>query len=289
MENPERPNAPRFDFGGAQFNLESEPERKLLGWVFNQFLYGEVTGIQCGHWLYHAPSLQAASFLAKQAGEELAHVRKILRIFSLLGEKPGPAHWAVRFLSTGMMGGSWGEHVALEMALGEGLVLQVFYALVDTTRGHREIHKILETAASEEERHVEFGERETRVWLRARPGSRKHLLGLALVQTFALTALKGFVTKRIALQVGPEHPVLRRFGDFYDHTLRDFETRIENLGLSARPLRELVRLEKFGLIAALPFRILAGKLRSRGPLLTETYLDDPALASESRRYSHPAS
>ena len=113
-------------WAGAGFDLAKPEERQLLAWVFNQFLYGEVTGIQCGHWLYHSPSLQAATFIAKQAGEELAHVRKFLRIFSLLGEKPGPAHWAVRFLSTGMMGGSWGEHVALEMALGEGLVLSVF-------------------------------------------------------------------------------------------------------------------------------------------------------------------
>jgi len=94
----------RFDFKGAQFDLTSESDRKLLGWIFNQFLYGEVTGIQCGHWLYQAPSLNAASFLAKQASEELSHVRKILRIFSLLGEKPDKAHWAIRFLSTGMMG-----------------------------------------------------------------------------------------------------------------------------------------------------------------------------------------
>src|SRR3954464_6308971 len=104
----------RFDFGGAKFRLPRDAA--LLGWIFSQFLYGEVTGIQCGHWLYRAPHFGAAVFLAKQAGEELSHVKKFLRILSLLGEKPEPAHWAVRFLSTGMMGGSWGEHVALEMA-----------------------------------------------------------------------------------------------------------------------------------------------------------------------------
>src|SRR4051794_2204621 len=147
----------RFDWQGAGFDLSRPEERKLLAWVFNQFLYGEVTGIQCGHWLYRAPSLRAASFLAKQAGEELSHVRKILRIFSLLGERPGRAHPAIVFLSTGMMGGSWGEHVALEMAIGEGLVLGVFYAMADTIP-HPEIRKILEQAVGEEERHVEFGE-----------------------------------------------------------------------------------------------------------------------------------
>ena len=121
-----------YDFNGAAFDLEKAGDRALLAWIFNQFLYGEVTGIQCGHWLYRAPHLNAAAFLAKQAGEELSHVRKFLRILSLLGEKPDTAHSAVRFLSTGMMGGIWGEHVAIEMALGEGLVLGVFYALIDT-------------------------------------------------------------------------------------------------------------------------------------------------------------
>src|SRR5690606_21245675 len=108
---------------GAQFELPRD--RELLAWIFNQFLYGEVTGIQCGYWLYRAPHLSAASFLARQATEELSHVRRFLRILSLLGAEPKAAHRVIRFLSTGMMGGSWGEHVALEMALGEGLVLNV--------------------------------------------------------------------------------------------------------------------------------------------------------------------
>jgi 1,2-phenylacetyl-CoA epoxidase catalytic subunit len=197
----------RFDFGGAQFDLSgagdaSARDRRLLGWVLNQFLYGEVTGIQCGHWLYRAPHLGAATFLAKQASEELSHVRKILRILTLLGERPAEAHPAVKFLSTGMMGGSWGEHVAMEMALGEGLVLAVFYALVDTTQGHPEIHRILTSAASEEERHVEFGERETRAWLQAHPADRRRLLALALVQTVAMRVLKRFVVRKLRSEVG---------------------------------------------------------------------------------------
>ena len=47
-----------FDFGGAR--LEAGRDKALLGWMMNQFLYGEVTGIQCGHWLYQAPDLEAA-------------------------------------------------------------------------------------------------------------------------------------------------------------------------------------------------------------------------------------
>ena len=52
----------RFDFGAAAFELPRD--RDMLGWIFSQFLYGEVTGIQVGHWIHHAPDLESARFLA---------------------------------------------------------------------------------------------------------------------------------------------------------------------------------------------------------------------------------
>src|SRR5215475_11326695 len=116
----------RFDFGGARSRLPRD--RELLGWIVDRFLYGEVTGIQVGHWLYAAPSLEAATFFARQASEELAHVRVFLRIHALLGTKPGPAHPVFRFLSTGAIGIVFAEPAATEMAVGEGLVLAVFQA-----------------------------------------------------------------------------------------------------------------------------------------------------------------
>ncbi|HUP58666.1 MAG TPA: ferritin-like domain-containing protein [Bdellovibrionota bacterium] len=273
----------RFDFKGASFDLSRESDRRLLGWIFNQFLYGEVTGIQCGHWLYRAPSLHAASFLAKQAGEELSHVRKILRIFSLLGEQPGKAHPAIVFLSTGMMGGGWGEHVALEMALGEGLVLGVFYAMADTIPDP-EIKKILEHATVEEERHVEFGERETLEWIHRYPKSRKMLLGLALVQVIALKALKRFVVGRLLKQYGSDHPVMGQFGAFYDQTMRCLEARVDRLGLSDVPISQLTATRKLGLIATVPFRKVAARFTQRQGRLTATYLQDAALLAEAERF-----
>src|SRR5262245_2648370 len=102
-----------FDFGGAK--LDSSRDQKLLGWIMNQFLYGEVTGIQVGHWIYEAPDLESARFLSRQAMEEFQHVENFLRIMNLIGTEPAKPHPAVRFLSTGMMGASWAEHVALEM------------------------------------------------------------------------------------------------------------------------------------------------------------------------------
>jgi hypothetical protein len=272
----------RFDFGGAEFDLSKKEDRKFLGWVFNQFLYGEVTGIQCGHWLYRAPHLNAAAFLAKQAGEEISHVRRVRRILSLLGEDPAPAHGAVRFLSTGMMGGSWGEHVALEMALGEGLVLEVFYAMADTIP-HPEIRKILTTAAIEEQRHVEFGERETQTWLSANPRAKKSVLAQALVQSIALRWLKSFVIKKLAKQ-NPRHPVLSQFDRFYDHALKMFDLRIERLGLSSKPLEKMSFSEKTMLLCLLPMRRVWLKLTSpKERLLTSTYLDDPVMLAESER------
>jgi hypothetical protein len=275
-----------FDFGGARFDGASAEDRRFLGWVYNQFLYGEVTGIQCGHWLYRAPSLNAAAFLARQAAEELSHVKRILRILSLLGEAPAPAHPVIRFLSTGMMGGAWGEHVVLEMALGEGLVLGVFYALARTS-GDPEIARIVESAAVEEERHVEFGERESQAWLVAHPRSARLYLGLALVQLWGLGKLKVYVARRLARQAeasgaGP-HPVLGQFEAFFAHSIRCLELRIERLGLSRGPISRLGRIEKTWLVAMIPLRKVLHRLRFRQSLLTSTYLRDPSVLAEAPR------
>ena len=146
-----------FDFGGAK--LDPVRDKELIGWMLNQFLYGEMTGIQVGHWLYDAPDVNAAKFLARQSLEEMQHVDNFLRMMTMMGVQPAPAHWAVRFLSTGMMGGSWAEHVALEMAQGEGFVLMAFYGVIDTL-DHKPSVDILKRAVKQEERHVEFGERD---------------------------------------------------------------------------------------------------------------------------------
>ena len=284
----------RFDFKGARFDLSRPGELALLRWIFSQFLYGEVTGIQCGHWLYRAPHLGAATFLARQASEELSHVRKFLRIFSLIGERPERAHPAIRFLSTGMMGKSWGEHVALEMALGEGLVLGAFYALVDTI-DDPEIHRILATAAAEEERHVEFGESEAATWLVSHPKDRPVLLAKALLQTWTLSRIRRFISRKFSRGNLAEHPVLRQLDAFFEHSIRCFDLRIDRLGLSWVPVRSMTRLERVWLVGSLPFRGLAARIRrffrAGAPLLTTTYLSDPALKEEQERFlsSRPAS
>jgi bacterioferritin (cytochrome b1) len=266
-----------FDFGEARFEVDRD--RELLVWIFSQFLYGEVTGIQVGHWLYRAPTLDAANFLARQAVEELSHVDRFRDILALLGGAPVPAHPAVRFLSSGMMGDDWAEHVCLEMALGEGYVLGVLYALIDTLE-QEEIRAILRRATKQEERHVAFGEAETAKALAASPRLRRRLLGLALWSLLGVSALAQAVDRKRER----EHPVLRRFPEFLRHLRATTELRLERLGL----------LDGLGgKLSSIPFPSRWSKMMasaaehgvrriwpSKRSLLTRTYLSDERLRTE---------
>jgi hypothetical protein len=262
-----------FDWSGAR--LQPTRDRAVLGWVMNQFLYGEVTGIQCGHWLYAAPDLDAARFFARQAVEEFQHVDNFLRILDLLGERPAAPHRVVRLLSTGMMPSTFEEHVCLEMALGEGFVLMALYAVIDTI-DHAEIREILLRAVRQEERHVEFGERRTAAAIRERPSLRRKLLGLSLVSTWAVRRLGKYLEGKLPA----DHPVLHRLPEFLDFTIECGELRLRRMGITDAPLGELSLARKAAAvvgayasnIAALPLRLWP---RRR---LTETYLRDPQVA-----------
>src|SRR3954470_17533369 len=269
-----------FDFGGAK--LDPVRDRELLEWMFNQFLYGEVTGIQVGHWLYDAPDLEAAKFLARQSLEEMQHVDNFLRIMGMLGLQPRPAHPAVRFLATGMMGGSWAEHVALEMAQGEGFVLQAFYAVIDTL-DHKPSIDILRRAVKQEERHVEFGEDQTKKAIEGRAWVRRRLLGLALVSMWGVRRLAGYMEKRLP----KDHVVLKHLPAFLAHANKCAELRLRRIGLLDRPLEELSGARRALLVAeayggklvggvgsliAIPFRLLPWFRKKR---VTDTYLADP--------------
>jgi len=269
-----------FDFGGAR--LDPSRDAKLLAWVMNQFLYGEITGIQCGHWLYQAPDLEAARFFSRQAVEEFQHVDNFLRILELLGEEPGPAHRMVRFLSTGMMPASFEEHVCLEMALGEGFVLMALYGVIDTI-DHDEIRAILSRAVKQEERHVEFGEQRTVRAIRERPRLRRRLLGLSLVSIWAVRRLARFMRSRL-----PEHEVLSQLPAFLEFSVSCAEQRLLRMGVLTKPLAELGAAAKAMAVAGAwsasflrtPLRLLPKRR------LTETYLRDPAIARLDRR-PHP--
>jgi hypothetical protein len=266
-----------FDFRGAR--LDPSRDRELLQWIFNQFLYGEVTGIQVGQWLYDAPDLESARFLAKQAIEELQHISNFLRIMQMMGLSPGKPHGVVRFLATGMMADSWAEHVAMEMALGEGFVLMAFYAVIDTL-DHPEAVEILTRAVRQEEGHVDFGEQETMRLIARDPALRRRLLGLALVWMWGVRRIAQFMQSRL-----PTHETLRHMPDFLGLTLACSEQRLLRMGVLERPLAELSTAHKAALVSEAYARKsgdsvlkllrvpdLRGKKR-----LTDTYLQDPAV------------
>jgi len=259
----------RFDFRGARFRLPRDAA--LLGWVFDQFLYGEVTGIQCGHWLYAAPTLEAAAFFARQATEELAHVRVFLRLHALLGTRPGPAHPVVRWLSTGSMGRDFAEHVSTEMAVGEGMVLVVFQALIDTI-DEPAIVRLLEGATRQEERHVAFGEQQTLALVRENPCLADVLLGMNLVSLLALPRLARHVQRRL----GMDHEVLCQAEAFLAHVVDVTELRLQRMGLLKGRLSELGTIRRGWLVARAQVHRQWARFR-RTRRLTDTYLEDPAL------------
>jgi hypothetical protein len=277
-----------FDFGGAR--LRPAEDRALLSFLLDQFLYGEVAANQIGEWLYDAPDLESARFLARQAVEELQHVDNFVRIMGLVGLEPGPAHRLVRFLVTGMKAASWPEHVGLIMAAGEGMVLMALYGLIDTL-DHAEAVEILKRAARQEERHVEFGEQQTMRVVAKRPALRRRLLGLSLVSLWAARRLAAAMRRRLAAASpdSPDSPILRRLPDFAEAVARSHELRLQRMGLVEGPLdalparrRALLVAEAYagralGMLASLaarPLRALGLLPRRR---LTDTYLRDPAL------------
>ena len=270
-----------FDFGGDR--LDPVRDKDMIAWILNQFLYGEMTGIQVGHWFYQAPDVEAAKFLARQSLEEMQHVDNFLRMLRSMDMEPGPAHPMVRFLSTGMMGGSWAEHVCLEMAAGEGFVLVAFYAVIDTL-DHKPSVDILRRAVKQEERHVEFGEQQTMKAIAAHPGLRRRLTGLHLVSLWGVRRLARFMQKRLP----QDSAILRHLPAFLEHTNRCAELRMQRMGLVDRPLAEISAARKALLVAEaygakipgalvslalLPFKLIAAPFRKRR--LTDTYLADP--------------
>src|SRR4051812_21094370 len=218
-----------FDFGGKK--LDPVRDKDVIVWAVQQFLYGEVTGIQIGHWLYNAPDLESARFLSRQAVEEFQHVGNFLRILEILGARPDKATGVVRFLATGLMGNDWSEHVAMEMALGEGLVLQAFYAMIDTI-DEDEITAILKRGVKQEERHVEFGERQTKKAIQGKPWLRRRLLGLSLVTLWGVARLEALMKRSLPM----DHPALQQLPELVRHTVRVAELRLQRIGLVDRPL-----------------------------------------------------
>jgi hypothetical protein len=243
----------------------------VLSWIFNQFLFGEVTGVQVGSWLAQAPDFEAAQFLARQANEEMAHVKLFLRA---LDAEPQPPHRALRFLTTDFAGGTYVEHTCLEMALGEGFVLMAIYALIDTLP-ESEARNLLIGLSRQEEGHVTFGGDQTQRWLRREPSRARHLLGLALISVLGIGQLAGWVRGRYG-----DHPVLSQMPGFLRASTGAAELRLRRMGVLDRPLDAIPGTERASLMAGSVARRYGRALnpfRPKPTPLTETYLRDPEL------------
>jgi hypothetical protein len=261
-----------FDFGGARFDLGRD--REVLAWIFSQYLYGEVTGVQVGHWLEIAPDFDAAQFLARQANEEMAHVKLFLRILDSLGATPQPPHRALSFLATDFAGATFQEHCLLEMAVGEGFVLTAIYAFIDTLP-EGEIRTLMSGLARQEEGHVSFGEDQTLRSLAGRPSSARHLLGLTLVAMLGVRAIARYTAKRFV-----DHPVLKQMPAFLEHANAVTELRLRRLGVIDRPMASLGRAERAALMGkamASRYSRAVNPFRHKPAKLTKTYLGDPAI------------
>jgi len=172
-----------------------------------------------------------------------------------------------------MMGDDWAEHVCLEMALGEGCVLNVLYALIDAL-DPVEIHAILVRATRQEERHVAFGESETQQAIHDDPRVKGRLLGLSLWSLLGIDVLARAVARRSS----DGHPVLEQFPAFLKQVRTSTELRLERLEILEKPISEmgfLLRSSKMGLAAVghMARRLWPG----RRPRLTKTYLEDRRL------------
>ncbi|MDM7916133.1 MAG: ferritin-like domain-containing protein [Candidatus Eisenbacteria bacterium] len=207
-------HAPGYDFGGATFDLESPQDREIVRFILSQALYGEATGVYCGKSLYAARSLEAAQFYVRQAAQELRHLEVFGSIFRELDMRPSRAHWVIRFLST--HNNYYPVKVMMEHLIGEGLVLDLFrdvlmQTLPDSDPRVPPIKRKLEAICRDEEKHVAWGERETRRLARGSALLRTAYFGILELQLALLPVLVKAVASR-----GEGHPVLGQTGAFLD-------------------------------------------------------------------------
>lgn len=257
-----------FDFQGATFDLERD--KTLLGWILSQALFGESTGCYCGAALYAAPDVAAATFLSRQALEEFQHFKQFLGIFQRLGIQPVKPHPIMKFLTTHET--LWDHHVTLEMAVGEGLVLTTFYALIDTMPDP-EIRRVLQGIARQEATHVQFGEERAMLAIRGKPWLARQLLGLNLISLDAARLLGGTVAEQLAPK---DHPVLRHLPEFVGFVTRVTELRLTRMGILTVPLEQISSRNRLALMAE---GVVARRIRSflnpERAHIPDNYLDDP--------------
>lgn len=145
----------------------------------------------------------------------------------------------------------------------------------------------IKRAVKQEERHVEFGESQTRKTIEGKAWLRRRLLGLSLVSMWGVSRIAGFMHKRLPA----DHPVLRHLPEFLAFANRCAETRLRRIGVLDRPLAELGGGKRALLVAeayagkaagglvhvlTTPLRLLPFWPKKKR--LTDSYLADPHIA-----------
>jgi hypothetical protein len=187
-----------------------------------------------------------------------------------------------------MMPDDWTEHVAIEMAQGEGFVLMAFYAIIDTL-DHPEIVALLSRAVKQEERHVDFGEQRTMALVRDDPKLKRRLLGVSLVSLWAVVRLARYMERTL----DNAHPVMRHMPRFLDAVVATGELRLQRMGLLEGALRDLSPLKKAMLVgeaygakgaaALVDFPKRFVPFLGTPTRLTDRYLQDAALHAALER------
>ena len=259
-----------YDFQGAQFDLNSEQDRKIIQFVLSQALYGEATAVYCGKSLFTARSLEAAQFYSRQARQELGHLKIFADICRALEIEPQPAHWVLKLLSS--HNNYYPLKVLLEHAIGEGMVLDIFkdvllQTLPDSHPRVPEVKKKLRAVCREEAEHVAWGERETKRILQEKPYLKPAFLGLVELQLALAPQLVARFHKS-----HPNHPVLSQMPAFVAHVLERVRAQGKELGYYPDSAPSKVRrVSSIGFGLGLYLRSKVARARST---LEENYLEE---------------
>jgi len=219
---------PQFDFQGAQFNLDHEGDRAIIGFLLSQALYGEATGVFCGKSLYSAHSLEAAKFYVRQARQELLHLELFADIFRKLEMTPDPPHWTIKLMAS--HNNYYPLKVLMEHAVGEGMVLDIFRDVLLQTLPEgdprvSEVKKRLTVVCREEEEHVAWGEKETIRLLAEKPWLKTPFYGLVALQLMVAPIITRAFSRHFK-----GHPVLSHMPRFVAHVRARVQEQGRRLG-----------------------------------------------------------
>ncbi|MCS6972306.1 MAG: ferritin-like domain-containing protein [Turneriella sp.] len=208
-------------------------DQKLIAYILVRFIEGELTGIAEGQALMHAPTLEAADFLARQVREEIRHARMYAALYRYAEPeaKLPRSPWLLRKILAPLPGRLWYEHCFLDKAVGERWVLLLMEYLIEHTADRR-ICQTLAAIAKDERQHVAFGESATRDFSARSWFHRHYLWGLYLRFELALALVYPLLRRRVC-RLSKKGELL--LSDFFERSRNKLHHEIaELLGVAPR-------------------------------------------------------